>query len=327
MRMKKGYTLKLSVYVLTINKVGEKDSIITYGDALKEMSSESEKNKIFKQVIVNFEKSFNSKFVINGEGTKAIAIKGLNTIPEKNIIDGMLIGGLTGIEQDVYKTQNSTNTNKSIDNDEVAALPYYFKLWMPLDSNVGVLMVQSYTETGVVSLIKDKIEHFFKQKNYIFSDTKFVPKEYKENFKKYSTVNKLILTKTQMSQKARGALNTLFAAFEGLKVEIRVSGFDVSIDKFWQQINKNKPLNADLSEFEMQNAGEYNVIATYKDENGRQAQACLTKEFDILPNIILSDGIKEEGKEYPNYKRIQKHTDAILEEIKKEIGYTPNDVE
>lgn len=326
MRMK-GYTLKLSIYELTINRVGERNSEITYKNALETISEENEKEKMFSQFSAKFEKSFDSKFVLNYEGTKAIAIKSLNVIPTKNIIDGMLVGGLTGIEQDVYKTDSSTNTDKFILDNEVAALPYYFKLWMPLDSKVGILMVQSYTEAGVVMLIKDKIEHFFRQQNYAFIDNKFVPKEYKDNFKKFSTVNKLILTKTQMSQQARGALNTLFAAFEELKVEIRVSGFNVNIDEFWQKMNKDKPLNANLSEFEMQNTGDYNVIATYQDVNGRQAQACLTKNFDILPNIILSNEIKEEGKEYPNYEKIREHTDAILEEVKKEIGYTPNEVE
>lgn len=325
--MKKGYTLKLSIYELTINKVGERNSNITYKDALETISEENEKKEMFAQFSAKFEKSFDSKFILNNEGTKAIAIKSLNSIPAKNIIDGMLVGGLTGIEQDVYKTDSSTNTDKSILDNEVAALPYYFKLWMPLDSKVGILMVQSYTEAGVVSLIKDKIEHFFRLQNYTFLDNKFVPKDYKDKFKKFSTVNKLILTKTQMSREARGALNTLFAAFEGLKVEIRVSGFNVTIDEFWQKMNGNKPLNADLSEFEMQNMGDYNVIATYQDVNGRQAQACLSRDFDILPNIILSDDIKEEGKECPNYEKIQVHTDAILEKVKKEIGYMPNDVE
>lgn len=326
--MKKGYTLKLSAYVLAISKIGEKNQTVKFCDALSEMTGETEKNKMFDHFISDFENTFKSKFILNYEGTKAIAIKSLNCISNRNIIDGMLVGGLTGIEQDVYKTNSSINSDKSISNDEVAALPYYFKLWMPFDSSVGVLMVQSYTEAGVVSLIKDKIVSFFRQNKYLLIDSKYVPNNYKENFKKRSTINKLILTKTQMSSMARGALNSIFASFEGLKVEIRVSGFDINVDKFWKEIDKNKPLNADLSYFEMKEAGDdYNVIATYKDENGRQAQACLTKEFDILPNIILSDEIKEDGKQYPNYERIQNHTNDILEEIKKEIGYAPNDVE
>jgi hypothetical protein len=70
---------------------------------------------------------------------------------------------LTGIEQEVYKTSSSEERQDTITEDEVTALPYYFKIWMPYDSNVGVVMVQSYTETGVVSLVLDKIKHFIKR--------------------------------------------------------------------------------------------------------------------------------------------------------------------
>ena len=131
-----------------------------------------------------------------------------------------------------------------------------------------------------------------------------------------------------MSEKARGALNQLFASFEGLKVEIKISGFDVPIEEFWKQVDKNQPIDADLSSFEMNAEGhDYDVIATYKDESGRQSQARLSRNLDILPNIILPESLKENGKQYPDYGKIREHTDAILEKIKKEIGYTPNDVD
>ena len=199
---------------------------------------------------------------------------------------------------------------------------------MPYDSDHGVLMVQSYTEVGVVSLIEQKIKSFIRGYGYSVDKMKYVPKEYKEKFKKKSIVQNLILSKTKMSESARGALNQLFSSFKRLKVEIKISGFDVPIEEFWKQVDKNQPIDADLSSFEMNAEGhDYDVIATYKDESGRQSQARLSRNLDILPNIILPESLKGNGKQYPDYGKIREHTDAILEKIKKEIGYTPNDVD
>lgn len=325
--MEKGYTLKLTIYQIVIKKTASKD-YVTYKDLLKEVTSEADKNTAFSKFNSLFIESFNDKFIKNREETKAIAVQSVNSMPQMNIIDGMLVGGLTGVEQDVYNSSSSKSIGKSISDDEVSTLPYYFKLWMPYDSNHGVLMVQSYTEVSVVSLIDQKIKSFIRGYDYSIATTKHVPKEYKEKFKKKSIVQNLTLLKTEMSESARGALNQLFASFEGLKVEIKISGFNVPINKFWEQVDKNKPIDADLSSFEMNTEeNDYDVIATYKDESGRQSQARLSKNFDILPNIILPEDLKENDKQYPDYEKIRKHTDVILEKIKKEIGYTPNDVE
>jgi len=198
---------------------------------------------------------------------------------------------------------------------------------MPYDSNLGVIMIQSYTETGVVSLVLDNIKHFFKSYNFSILSNSFVDEEYKEHFKKFSTVDQLVLAKTHLSSEARGALNKLFASFEGLKVEIRLSGFNVNIDEFWQQVDTQKPLDIDLTEFEMGERENYDVIATYKDTSGKQSQARLSKNLDITPTIILDSTLKEQGKEYPNYEKIQTHTNAILAKVKQEIGYEANEVE
>lgn len=322
-----GYTLKLSIYTIALKDEEKNDVSFKKLHKTIANSNDATKEELFTSVKNRFLNSFSDKFVLNYEKTKGIAIRGINSIPTKNIIDGMMIGGLTGIEQEVYKTSSSEEKQDTITEDELTALPYYFKIWMPHDSSVGVVMIQSYTETGVVSLVLDKIKHFVRSYNFSILPSKFVDKEFKERFKKQSIVDKLVLTKTHLSSEARGALNQMFANFEGLKIEIKLSGFNVSIDEFWQQVDVQKPLGVDLSEFEMNERENYDVIATYKDISGKQSQARLSRNLDITPTIILDSTLKEEGKEYPNYEKIQTHTNAILTKIKQEIGYEANEVE
>jgi hypothetical protein len=40
-----------------------------------------------------------------------------------------------------------------------------------------------------------------------------------------------------------------------------------------------------------------------------------------MPTIILDSTLKETGKEYPNYNKIQTHTNSILTKVKQDIGY------
>ena len=322
-----GYTLKLSIYTFALK--GNDKEEVTFKDFQQTLLDEqvTTKELLFDQFKEKFLNSFSDKFVLNSDKTKGIAIKQINCIPTKNIIDGMMIGGLTGIEQEVYKTSSSENKQETIKEDEITALPYYFKIWMPFNSDLGILMVQSYTEAGVVSLVIDKIKHFFRSYGYSIATNPYVHNEYKEYFKKNSSVNQLVLAKSYLSESARGALNQLFTNFSGLKVEIKISGFNVSIDEFWKQVDTKNPLHADLSEFEMNEKENYDVVATYKDTSGKQSQARLSRNLDILPTIILDDQLKETGKEYPSYTKIQAHTNFILEKVKEEIGYEAKDVE
>lgn len=321
-----GHTLKLMIYTIALRDGERKDSNFKKLHQAICENTENEKPKLFGVCKDKFLKSFKDKFVLDNDNTKGIAIKSINCIPEMNIIDGMMIGGLTGIEQEVYKTSSSRNKENTITEDEITALPYYFKIWMPYNSNLGVIMVQSYTETGVVSLVVNKFREFFRSYGFSISTDRFVHEKYKKDFKKYSFVDKLVLTKSHLSREARGALNQMFTEFEGLKVEIKVSGFNISIDDFWNNVDVRNPLSADLSEFEMNENEYYDVVATYKDVEGKQSQARLSKNLDILPTITLSDELKETGKEYPDYHKIQIHTNTILQEVKKEIGYEAQNV-
>lgn len=323
------YTLKLTIYCISLRKKRKKEFSIFkefFKDALSSTEEQFNKEILFSRFINKFVQSFNDKFVLNYDRTRGIAINTINAISSSNLIDGMVIGGLTGVEQDVYDASKSTEKEDTIERDKVTALPYYFKLWMPFDSSLGILMIQSYTEAGVTSLLSNKIKSFFGQFDYTIDLEKFVPKEYKEKFRKKSHVEKLTLFKNRLSEDARSSLNKLFTDCEGLKIQIEVTGFKIDVDDFWDNVNKNDAIHADLSDFEMED-DNYDVIATYKDPEGRQSQARLSKNLDILPTIILDDTLKEDGKEYPNYEKIREHTNTILQKVKIENEYTPKNME
>lgn len=328
-----GYTLKLSIYTVQIKRKNSRD-YTNFEDFFESFQQSNENNglqltreELYSKFTQKFIESFGERFTLNTEETKGIAPSEVDSIPNHSIIDGIIIGGLTGIEQEVYNRSNSNDIRNTIDNEEITSLSFYFKIWFPFDSDIGIIMIQSYTETGVVSLILDKIKHFISSLNFTLSSTTYVHEDYITRFKNRSIVNQLTLTKTALSQDAREALNHVFGDFENLKVEIKIKNFNLSIQDFWDNISRNRPLNTDLSEFEMGSDDNYDVIATYKDDTGKQSQARLSRNLDILPTIILPDSLKENGRESPDLNEIRAHTNAILTIIKREIGYEVEDVE
>lgn len=330
-----GHQLKLDIYCFSIKERGVKDADHKiFGDFFRENYFIDEENplKVKKDLLINrfiggFIDSFHEQFILNKDETKGIATDFLKPYPSNNIIDGMINGGLTGIDQNVFDRKNPKESEDKIEKDKITALPYYFKIWTPFDGTVGVIMIQSYTDMGVNTLMLEQLKRYFADKNYSIEKYKHVPEEYRENFKKKSKIYKVSLIKQGLSDKARESLNPVFTDQENLKVRIDITGFEETPERFWELFRKKKIVNADLAALEMVDDDDFETVATYKDEFGHQSSARISKNLDILPTYFLNDTLKQYGTEYPDYELIKKHTNSILETVKKEIGYTPEDVD
>jgi hypothetical protein len=330
------HTLKLDIYCFTIKeRRSREDQTKKFSEFFREnFTIEDEiplnvsKDVLFTRFMDSYKNSFNNEFIVNIEGTKALAVDSLDVFSQKNIIDGMMKGGPTGIEQYIYDKSNSLDSEETIEKSKVAALPYYFKLWVPFDSHIGVIMIQSYTDLGVNSLVLDHLHKYFGVKDCTVDKYRHVPQQYKENFTNRSKVFKVMFVKNGLGAAARNGLNPVFVDQENLKVSISISGFEVPPKKFWKLLReRGKIINSDLSAFDMIEDKDFETVALYKDEFGHQSAAKISKNFDILPTYFLSDDLKEFGKESPDCEKIRKHTNTILFEVKKEIGYTPQNVE
>lgn len=329
------HTLKLDIYCFSIKERGVRDADHEiFGDFFRQnffIDDENplgvEKELLIKRFIGGFIDSFHEQFILNNEETKGIATDFLRPYPRKNIVDGMINGGLTGIDQNIYDRKNPKESEDTIEKDKITALPYYFKIWTPFDGTVGVIMIQSYTDMGVNTLVLDQMRKFFGSKGYTIEKYKHIPEEYRESFKKDSKIYKVSFIKQGLSSEARKSLNPVFTEQKNLKIRIDISGFEESPGKFWELFRKGKIINSDLTALEMVNDDDFETVATYKDEFGHQSSAKISKNLDIFPTYFLNDNLKSNGTEYPDYELIRKHTNGILEVVKKEIGYTPEDVD
>lgn len=328
------HSLRLNVYQIGLKERNKQtDELIPfntfYQSAFKgEEEAEVSKEELYKRFSFAYYKSFDNKFKRNTEATKAF-------VPEKetvkfiralNTFDGMVKGGATGINLSVYDLENPEVQETVIGKQKVSTLPFYFLLWMPPDTNFGILMIQSYTDNSITAIFKDHLRKFFATYQYTLVESSFFPEEIKQKYINSSHVYKLSFIKTGLSNSAKSKFNPLFAQEKSLKVEINISGFSTSPINFINKLklSTGKLFNSNLSDLEMESTDDYETRIYYEDKNGTQTHAKYKTSLDLTPNIPLDNSLKVEGEDYPDYKQIKDHCFQLLNTIKNEIGYTPN---
>jgi len=321
------FNLKLEVFRISLKRKGGKNTDLrNFSEFFNEVFSKDTKDDNYQEFIKAYISSFKNEFKLNKDKTKGISTGNNHKfVPRSlsNIVDGNVIGGITGIKQTIFNQKDSKKDKGDINNDDVSTLPYYLKIWTPLNHNTGILMVQSYTRLTVTDMVKIHLSQFFKDHGFSLIITPFVPKKMKEDFKKSSMVYKVAFVKEKLNQDKRKLINPLFTDFQKLKVTIQVSGFKENVAEFWDKLtgNNRKIIESNLEDFDIRENEDFETIAYYEDEFGHKSHTSIKKNFDIQPTIFLDDNLKLPDSDYFDFDKIKKNTDSILEDIKKEIGY------
>jgi len=336
-----GYTLKLDIYYFSLKKVIERRDVTRRGEArsrivtedndscfntfFNDLYGDKDKAELFKGFTADFHRVFNNEFISSSDNTKAISITKEDSFRYrtiKNVIWGSFRGGNTNIEFEVYKRGNSLEPQSKVMKDDVATLHYFYKLWMPIDSNVGVLMIQSYTSAGCTILFKTLIEECFLSLGYKVYWGKCIPKNVIQRYLTDCSVYKLkILTKSKNDIEP---LNPIFGVFKKSKYERFVNKFRIpltslmNLDNYLELLkNQLVALNIDYDK------DRDDVVMFYKNSKNQKAHAKLSSLENIYPSIILDDSLKDPITERPLWDELDIFTEEILSRIKEEIGYTP----
>jgi len=324
-----GHTLNLSIYTISVKKTGsKKDEFTNFGDFLKDVVSvdadlqgNERKLQRFSNFSTEIENWFNNGFIIDNKNTKAIANHRIEFDINEDLIEGMLLGGPTGIEQEVYDVTNSSRLEETIEPNQVTSLRYYFCIWIPQNAPVGLLFIQAYTVASINSLFKDVLRGFFQSKNYSFRRiNKHVPDNLREEFLNSARVQKIVVEKNKLNQSARELISPYLIDKEeiGLRLEVRnIKGFKFS--DLLTGHRRRKIWNFDIEELGIKD-DEYEVKVFYEDEKGYKSHASSSNLEDILPNIILPDNLKEIGQEYPKFEFISNYVKTLLPDLKREQG-------
>ncbi len=320
--------LELSIYTFTLKEKNSREDFLDFNEFYRKNFSIKGENPnkvkpklLYERFVGMILDEFENKFWLNSEKNKGISTRNIDFRPGKSVIEGIINGGNTGYGHQIYNILDNEVTVGGISENQLASLLYYFKMWTPPNSQVGVLMVHSYSIASINSLLLDFIKSIFGKYGATFNKIVHIPKELRDSYINRSSVKKVTFTSTIDSQDSRKKFNRAFEDSDGLKITITVQGLKKrSIKGFLKKFNQKNPIGINLKELGMEEPEDYITKLYYEDEGGRKAHAKIEDRFQIRPTIVLPLEIANTNKT-PNLDEIVKFTDSLLNKLKEEINY------
>lgn len=320
--------IELSIYTFTLKERNKKDDYYDFNEFYRKHFANNAPNphlikpkKLYENFVSVILDEFDNKFWLNKEKNKGISSTKVEYRPGKDIVEGIINGGNTGYKQSIYHILNNSKTVGKITEEQLASLPYYFKIWTPPDSQVGVLMIQSYGIGSINSMLINFIKKFFSKYGATFRKGVHIPKEVRDDYLKRGSVKKVAFTTTVDNSSTRKKFNRAFEDSDGLRIKITVEGLKKrSIGAFIKKFGKKNPIGIDLAEMGIDSPEDYETTLYYEDENGRKAHAKIKDTFEITPTIVLPNDVLN-GDKTLNFKEISSFTDKLLTKVKKDINY------
>jgi hypothetical protein len=316
--------LKLEIFRISLKKKGgSNDALFNFNILFGNL--DKDKKTAYTNFVKGFIKYFDNEFKMNADGNKGITSSTDNQYkPDfaNNVINGEVFGGPTDMQQTIYKKNNSKRKTGALDKDDIATVPFFFKLWTPYDHNTGVLMVQSYSNHTITELMKAHLTKYINAFGYSIIITPYMPDKVAKEYEKRSHVYQVSYVKERLTKNKRRLLNPIFTDFDNLKVEVVVSGFRKSVIDFWNNFKKtDKTIGSNLEDLDIKEEEDYEVIAYYVDENGHKTHTSIAKKLNIKPTHFLPNKLKKTDSNHCDFLKTLNHTNSILEDIKKAINY------
>lgn len=315
---------KLNVYTLRLNPKDE--SVETFRDLFKckfncdvHVSDDDLFTQYF-QAFVNgigdddFRKDAKNKKVI---GTIKNANIEVPLFPTNNqYIDGVIEGGKYGIRREYADTDNK-NDKKVIGENNAVLDQYYILLYTPLNSKIGFLLLQSYTEESIQDSFKDFIMTFFSCEDAFYNIIiePFVPQKIVDKYIKETNIRMFsFMTKTTLPSSLRNNVQIKGQTFE---VEIKIKPLDEKLDPNTKETSQIIKAVGDKL-FDGRPLNEGKTRAYIEDSKKRKTNYDIDREINsIRPTIYLEDVgiVPDEKTGLPDFKAIKKYCAEVLQDI------------
>lgn len=319
---------KLSVFTIILN--AEKEP--SFYRRFAESSSVSEEDS---SVFLNMCKAFitkldDRKYHRNEKSGKAFtgqknALDGKLAIDfhtKQFVLEGTIDGGRFGDEMEKSKINDKTVREK-LEEDDVLTRKFYFFLHTPLDSNVGTLMIQSYSNDSITNDFLKFVKKFFYHESKKYKEAaseRYVPSSIIEEFKEQSIVKsfsfkqKMLLGHLDNSTVGENKKEFFVTINVVSKDGIRKKDYDKWMKSMGEgkfAVGKTTTPFTDFSDKK----------ATIKNEKiGKSTSFDITNKFDIKPVIYLDDSkINFLGPRKIDFDSLKKFCFKILKEIETEV--------
>jgi len=324
--------IKLDVYTVRLKK-RNKSEIVNFDQILRAEEGDGEGQIVnFSTFFTAYIQSFNSKFFVHNKTSKAISLKSEDVKfgKKSQTITGRIDGGTTGIGSAVKNRDDNRDENSfQVSTEKVIAIPYYFKLWTPLNSNVGILIMQGFGSRSMADAFKAHLQNFtsdYTRRNLSMVFGSLIPNSVQKEIVNKGLVNSLTLKTYHLpSTKGEKLLGLQYMEGNNLTVEVKISGL-AKVAGWQQKVNgffsgKIKKL-VDVSTLADLGISETSETHVKFEHNGKSATAKSSDNFEVFPSYYIDkEDVMLDDKKHPTFESLDIYCKSFLKTLKEQIGY------
>lgn len=326
-------TPKLEIYKFRL-KPYKATEFKTFQDYINENGIDTSKakkdsfTKLFQFAISDIEKgkafednSTEKKLRIFNKSKSKSLNRGFSAHSEKYFFEGIIGGGTYGIERIKIKSENNDDDDELIEVGDTIYEPFYILVYAPLDSNKGLLFVQTYTDEGISKTVRTYIKKLFSGSKYYNAEvTAWYPDYLIDECNDGKEIQKLIFTKTILQK--RIATNPIK---EEEEFTVKVT---ITPNKKNNKDQKNvKGLIAIFSDYALKTTVGQFFLKDFKPQISATTNEFKTPRIfeidgknDLMPIILLENhGITINAKGTPDFDQLKKFSIDLFEKIEPEF--------
>lgn len=332
--------IKLNTYIIQVrtkNTGKRKNNKPQKNQYFKFSKVENSEGEIFDFIAVfkMFINEFNGSFLGLSSENKAMRLtKELNFNRKEETISGFFKAGFTGEEKEIFNKDNEhENSIFTVKSEHVNCSDYYFKLWMPSQGAIGLLLVQGTSVESAANLFKTLLHLYLTKKlaPNLVRIGRFIPVETIDNFRKKSKVKKVVLYKNSYSKDRANDILGQEVLQSNVRMKLIIEGefLDGKIEKY---VNNNMNVSIGnqpkfftseiLEKLQFGESDEYYTDISFKDMiNNKTAVARSKSGFELKPFTYIDETEIERdiNTKKPTKQSLKLAIDKQFNIIKKEI--------
>lgn len=306
------HNLFLGMYSFRIKKKFSTDDKIIGNNDFLSVAYPDEENKFLEGFAQDIIGLIDKETFKNNKNTHGAILEDYKINPSERTLDMFINGGITGIKQLILDEKGD---KEELSDKKTVALKFYFRIWLPANSQSGYIFLQKYGSLSIRPIIDAIIKKVLKDKKFSLVGRTVQPIttiKRQEEFMKHSSIKDVLL----ISKKSNHNTNTVQATQAVIRLK--------NIKNTSKNIIRKEEIFAVAKKhgFTIANR-EYIIKATYtsKKENFKEERTVVLDDsqetINIIPSILI-DKTHIDKDNYPIFNKMQELTDFEMEQIRKE---------
>lgn len=323
-----GYDIRLKVFTLRLRKFNKrKDADLLWSEVFDLFQGND--NEKFNAFFKSYLEHFDGKFITYKNWPKAMMIPDLDVHfkSKDRLFYGKFEGGPTN-QRFTVKALDNNAAEIVIDKNQVTASPFFFAFYLPENSNVALLIVQSLGDHSMHDILKLNFQRYVHSidNNFMVHYSETITKDAVDSYKK-GNIKSISIRKSGLSKDdGDNIFVNKYQDYGNIKIELKVSFSDrIANHVIVEDIRKTVfGLDPQIFEVEaLESLGmdrDADIFASF-EYNGKKSTAKIDNGVNLSPTYVVNPkDVPLDINNHPHPKKMKDYLLAFVKKMQIEIG-------